>query len=155
MDTVDEQLMAELAKDGRASLTELAQATGRSPASITRRLGRLLTTGALHSASAMPPNTSASTCWSASGCQAHVGDVGLGAGKGGNHGAGVRGVGVEADVRVDGGWCHQGCSFCHIDMFPFVEDFGDLRPIFGIQQLQPITGCPTCLRAHRSRTWFV
>ncbi|MEU2855570.1 Lrp/AsnC family transcriptional regulator [Streptomyces syringium] len=48
LDAVDEQLMAHLAKDGRAPLTELARTTGRSPAGITRRLDRLLTTGALH-----------------------------------------------------------------------------------------------------------
>ncbi|KUL55331.1 hypothetical protein ADL22_00035 [Streptomyces sp. NRRL F-4489] len=47
LDTVDEQLMAELAKDGRATVSELAHATGRSPASITRRLDHLRSTAAL------------------------------------------------------------------------------------------------------------
>lgn len=47
-DAVDAQLMAELAKDGRTSFTDLAHATGRSPASITRRLERLRDTRALH-----------------------------------------------------------------------------------------------------------
>ncbi|AZM56288.1 AsnC family protein [Streptomyces sp. WAC 01529] len=47
LDAVDEQLMAELAQDGRAPLSELAHATGRSPASINRRLERLRSTAAL------------------------------------------------------------------------------------------------------------
>ncbi|MGW0902997.1 Lrp/AsnC family transcriptional regulator [Streptomyces sp. NPDC002853] len=47
-DAVDTQLMAELARDGRTPLTELARATGRSPAGITRRLERLRDTRALH-----------------------------------------------------------------------------------------------------------
>ncbi|MFC8125958.1 Lrp/AsnC family transcriptional regulator [Streptomyces sp. NPDC057302] len=47
-DAVNLQLMAELAKDGRTPLTELAHATGRSPAGITRRLERLRATRALH-----------------------------------------------------------------------------------------------------------
>lgn len=46
------------------------------------------------------------------GLQAHVGYVSLGAGKGGNHSAGVRGVDVEADRGVDGGGVTKECSFC-------------------------------------------
>ncbi|MFH8404044.1 Lrp/AsnC family transcriptional regulator [Streptomyces sp. NPDC018019] len=46
-DAADEQLIAELAKDGRATVAELARATGRSPAAITRRLDRLRATAAL------------------------------------------------------------------------------------------------------------
>ncbi|MGW8329926.1 Lrp/AsnC family transcriptional regulator [Streptomyces sp. NPDC055897] len=48
LDTVDTQLMAELAKDGRTPLSELARTLGRSPAGITRRLEHLRSTGALH-----------------------------------------------------------------------------------------------------------
>ncbi|MFV0126151.1 Lrp/AsnC family transcriptional regulator [Streptomyces sp. HMX112] len=47
LDATDEQLLAHLAKDGRATLPELAQATGRSPASVTRRLDRLRSADAL------------------------------------------------------------------------------------------------------------
>ncbi|MEV5381086.1 Lrp/AsnC family transcriptional regulator [Streptomyces nondiastaticus] len=47
LDAVDAQLMAELAKDGRATASELARATGRSPAGITRRLDHLRSTAAL------------------------------------------------------------------------------------------------------------
>ncbi|MEV0259001.1 AsnC family transcriptional regulator [Streptomyces sp. NPDC050732] len=47
LDDVDKQLMAELAKDGRATVSELARATGRSPASITRRLDHLRSAAAL------------------------------------------------------------------------------------------------------------
>ncbi|MBJ7004818.1 Lrp/AsnC family transcriptional regulator [Streptomyces sp. CRPSP2-6A1] len=46
-DPVDEQLLAELARDGRRALTDLARSTGRSPAAVTRRLERLRATGAM------------------------------------------------------------------------------------------------------------
>jgi DNA-binding Lrp family transcriptional regulator len=46
-DFLDEKLMAALAQDGRASLPELGQAPGRSPAGVTRRLERLRSAGAV------------------------------------------------------------------------------------------------------------
>ncbi|WP_338933251.1 Lrp/AsnC family transcriptional regulator [Streptomyces netropsis] len=47
LDATDRALLAELAKDGRAGLPELAAATGRSPSSTQRHLERLRTQGAL------------------------------------------------------------------------------------------------------------
>ena len=44
----DRQLLTALAKDGRASYTELASATGRSETAIHRRVGELRATGALY-----------------------------------------------------------------------------------------------------------
>ncbi|MBC2876426.1 MULTISPECIES: Lrp/AsnC family transcriptional regulator [Streptomyces] len=46
-DALDEQLIGELAKDGRATVSRLAQGTGRSPAAVARRLDRLRATAAL------------------------------------------------------------------------------------------------------------
>lgn len=47
LDATDRALLAELAKDGRAGLPELATAISRSPSSIQRHLERLTTEGAL------------------------------------------------------------------------------------------------------------
>ncbi|WP_229844594.1 Lrp/AsnC family transcriptional regulator [Streptomyces cinnamoneus] len=47
LDATDRALLAELAKDGRAGLPELAAATGRSPSSVQRHLERLRSQGAL------------------------------------------------------------------------------------------------------------
>nr|WP_241265719.1 Lrp/AsnC family transcriptional regulator [Streptomyces boncukensis] len=47
LDDTDRTLFAELARDGRATLPELAVATGRSPSGIQRRLQRLSSEGAL------------------------------------------------------------------------------------------------------------
>lgn len=47
LDATDRALLAELAKDGRAALPELAAATGRSPSSVQRRLEHLKAQGAL------------------------------------------------------------------------------------------------------------
>ncbi|MFE5867117.1 Lrp/AsnC family transcriptional regulator [Streptomyces roseifaciens] len=47
LDATDRALLAELAKDGRAGLPELAAATGRSPSSVQRRLEHLKAQGAL------------------------------------------------------------------------------------------------------------
>ncbi|WP_308401075.1 Lrp/AsnC family transcriptional regulator [Streptomyces sp. AC512_CC834] len=47
LDATDRVLFAELARDGRATLPELARATGRSPSSVQRHLDRLRTEGAL------------------------------------------------------------------------------------------------------------
>ena len=44
----DAPLLTELARDGRASVAELARATGRPEAGIAARLDELLTSGALH-----------------------------------------------------------------------------------------------------------
>lgn len=47
LDATDEILLAELARDGRSPLPDLAEATGRSPSGVRRRLERLRTGGAL------------------------------------------------------------------------------------------------------------
>ncbi|WP_370417716.1 Lrp/AsnC family transcriptional regulator [Streptomyces sp. QH1-20] len=47
LDSVDNKLLSALAHDGRATLPELAEATGRSAAGVSRRLERLRTSGAL------------------------------------------------------------------------------------------------------------
>ncbi|MFD7064209.1 Lrp/AsnC family transcriptional regulator [Streptomyces sp. NPDC059906] len=47
LDATDRVLFAELARDGRATLPELAAAAGRSPSSVQRHLDRLRTEGAL------------------------------------------------------------------------------------------------------------
>ncbi|MEU7402825.1 Lrp/AsnC family transcriptional regulator [Streptomyces sp. NPDC044948] len=47
LDATDRVLFAELARDGRATLPELARAAGRSPSSVQRHLDRLRTEGAL------------------------------------------------------------------------------------------------------------
>ncbi|MFJ2766340.1 Lrp/AsnC family transcriptional regulator [Streptomyces sp. NPDC087300] len=47
LDATDRVLFTELAKDGRATLPELAAATGRSPSSVQRHLDRLRGEGAL------------------------------------------------------------------------------------------------------------
>ncbi|WP_336048199.1 Lrp/AsnC family transcriptional regulator [Streptomyces sp. CA2R101] len=47
LDATDRTLFTELARDGRATLPELARASGRSPSSVQRHLERLRTEGAL------------------------------------------------------------------------------------------------------------
>ncbi|WP_234388413.1 hypothetical protein, partial [Streptomyces scabiei] len=61
------------------------------------------------------------------GClQAQVGDVRLGAGHDGGHGAGMGGVAVEADVGVDGG-SHVGVS----SLLPVAGPSGPATGVFG------------------------
>ncbi len=48
LDTADEAVLAVLRRDGRATLTELQQATGHSEAVVKRRLERLRATGVLY-----------------------------------------------------------------------------------------------------------
>ncbi|MBO8202707.1 Lrp/AsnC family transcriptional regulator [Streptomyces smyrnaeus] len=55
LDAVDKQLLAALAPDGRATATDLARATGRSPAAVTRRLERLRAAGGVRFAVEFPP----------------------------------------------------------------------------------------------------
>ncbi|MEU2725724.1 Lrp/AsnC family transcriptional regulator [Streptomyces smyrnaeus] len=54
-DAVDKQLLAALAPDGRATATDLARATGRSPVAVTRRLERLRAAGGVRFAVEFPP----------------------------------------------------------------------------------------------------
>jgi DNA-binding Lrp family transcriptional regulator len=60
-DPVDDRLLAALQHDGRAPWTELAAATGLSPATARRRVGALRASGALWCWWRPPPG--APTCW--------------------------------------------------------------------------------------------
>lgn len=58
VDDLDWRICLELSRDGRAPIARLSRATGASPSTITRRLRRLVSNGALHLRAGLAPSAS-------------------------------------------------------------------------------------------------